>query len=600
MGWEAWLVCTIVVLVVYALARELASADLLLIGGLTIIILVQVMTGTNKLPAPKEAILGFGNDALVSVGALFVVVAGLTRTGAMSRISQPLIGQPKSVLEAQLRLLIPVTFFSSFLNNTPVVAMFMPVVADICKKTRISPSQLYLPLSHAATFGGICTVIGTSTNLVVNGMLIQRQLPTIQLFELSWVGVPCAICGLIYMMVTSRWLLPHRQPAITLTDDPRQYTVEMVVEPNGPLVGQSIEQAGLRHLPGLYLMEIDRGGNLLQAVTPQEPLQASDRLIFVGILESVVDLQKRRGLISANEPLFQLDSPRSQRRLIEAVVSPHCPLIGQTIRDGQFRTQYNAAILAVARGGKRVAGKIGDIVLLSGDTLLIEADRGFLARQRNSNHFFLVSNVENGEMPRFEHAGRALTVLIGMVTIVGLGWINMLEAAMAAACAMICLRCCSTSEARRQIDWSVLLAIGGALGIGKALEVCGAANVLASQIIGLAQGDAWWALLLVYLVTMLLTELVTNNAAAALMFPLAIATAQSLGVQFTPFAIAIMVSASAGYSTPFGYQTNLMVYTPGGYTFADYLRFGIPLNLLFMFVTVVFAPLVWPFQLPLP
>ncbi len=491
------------------------------------------------------------------------------------------------------------TTLSAFLNNTPVVAMFMPVVDEICKKTNISPSKLFMPMAFAATFGGVCTMIGTSTNLVVAGLIDKAQLPdlpAIEMFDITWVGLPCAAASVVFMLLFSRWLLPDRRPAISLTDDPRQYTVEMLVQPGGPLVGQSVEQAGLRHLPGLYLAEIDRQGSILPAVGPQERLQAGDRLVFVGIIESVVDLQKMRGLIPATDQTFKLDAPRMQRRLIEAVVSDRCPLVGKSIREGRFRSEYNAAVIAVSRSGKRIAARVGDIVLQPGDTLLLEAHQEFVQQRRNSSDFFLVSGVENSAPTRHERAWLALAILAAMVIVAGFEWLDMLTAALLAGLLMILARCCTGSEARQSIDWSVLLVIGASLGIGQALDTSGAAQVVASKLINLASGHPWLVLVMVYFVTMVFTELVTNNAAAVLVFPIALAAARSLSVSFMPFAITIMIAASGGFATPIGYQTNLMVYGPGGYRFSDYLRLGVPLDLVFMVVTVLVTPLVYPFR----
>ncbi|MGE3778898.1 MAG: SLC13 family permease [Pirellulaceae bacterium] len=529
------------------------------------------------------------------MAALFVVVAGLTQTGAMSLVTHRLIGRPRTVAEAQLRILLPVCGLSAFLNNTPVVAMFMPVVNDVCKKARLSVSKLFLPMAYAATFGGTCTLIGTSTNLIVDGQVRKAGLPELGMFDVSWVGLPAALAGMAFILATSRWLLPDRKPAISLSDDPRQYTVEMTVQTSGPLVGQSIEQAGLRHLPGLFLVEIERQGEALVAVRPQEKLQANDRLVFVGILESVVDLQKMRGLIPATSQTFQLAAPRANRCLIEAVVSDRCPLVDRSIRDGRFRTAYNAAVIAVARSGKRISARIGDIVLQAGDTLLLEAHPDFVQQQRNSRDFYLVSGVENSSLPRHDHAWLALTILLLMVGSVSLGLIDILPAALAAALALVASRCCTITEARQSIEWSVLIVIGASLGIGDALEKTGAAQTIASHVIGWAGGNAWVVLSVVYLTTMLFTEAITNNAAAVLVFPIALNAAQTLHVSHLPFVMAVMVGASAGYATPIGYQTHLMVYGPGGYRFSDYLRLGVPLDIIFFVVTVVLAPLVFPF-----
>lgn len=596
MTWEAWFAVGVTFLVVVGLARRWAGPDLVLMAGVTALAAVGLVTGSPRLPSPAAAVAGFGNTGLLTVAALYVVVEGLVRTHAMAMLTEPLLGTPRSVLEAQARLLLPTMGLSAFLNNTPVVAMFLPVVEDICTKARISPSKLFLPLSYAAIFGGVCTLIGTSTNLVVNGLVIAHSDPDgLRMFDITPVGLACAVAGTAYLMTVGRWLLPDRRPPISLSDDPRQYTVEMLVDPKGPLVGRTVEGAGLRHLPGLYLAEIERDGVALPAVGPEERLFGGDRLVFVGILDSVLDLQKIRGLQLATDQVFRLEGASTDRSLVEAVVSDRCPLVGRTIRDGRFRSVYNAAVIAVARSGRRVHGKIGDIVLRPGDTLLLVTNRNFAARHRNSPDFFLVSGVPGATPVRRERAWAALAILAAMVATVTVGWLDMLVASLIAAGLMIATRCCTGPEARQSFELSVLIVIGASFGIGKALESSGAATHIASSIVALAGGDPHRVLLAVYLVTTLFTELITNNAAAVLVFPVALAAAQSLGVDFTPFAIAIMVGASASFSTPLGYQTNLMVYGPGGYRFTDYLRVGIPLNVIFLVVTVLLTPRIFPF-----
>jgi di/tricarboxylate transporter len=399
----------------------------------------------------------------------------------------------------------------------------------------------------------------------------------------------------MFFVVFGTWLLPDRRPAVTTHDDPREYTVEMTVLADGPLVGKSVEEAGLRHLPGLFLARIERAGEEIAPVAPRERLHSGDRLVFAGVLDSVVDLQKMRGLARAPEPAHELDTPVTKRRLIEAVVSNRCPLVGTSIREGEFRAFYNAAVVAVARGGERLQGKIGDIVLQPGDTLLLETDEDFLLRQRNSSHFFLVSGVENSQPVRRDRAWVALALLVAMIVVASIGWIDLLTAAFITAGWMIALQCCSVSQARQSIDWSLLVVIAAALGIGKAIDMSGLADYLAEHIIGLAGGHPWAVLAAVYFVAMVFTELITNNAAAVLVFPIAMAAARSLSADSMPFVIAIAIGASAGFATPFGYQTNLMVYGPGGYRFTDYLRVGIPLDLLFMAVTVALTPYVFPF-----
>jgi di/tricarboxylate transporter len=588
LGWQAWATLGVVGSVIGLLVFTRYSPDIILLGGLALLLAAGILT-------PEEAFSGVSNPGIITVAVLFGVAAALRETGVISLVVRYVLGRPKSLASAKIRIMMPVAVISAFLNNTPVVATLMPAVDDWAKQNRLPVSKLLIPLSYAAILGGMCTLIGTSTNLIVNGLLIQTNHPSLNLFDITRVGAPCAVIGLVYMLVFSRWLLPDRRSAIRLMENPREYTVEMLVETGSSLVGQTIEQAGLRHLQGLYLMEIDRGDQVLAAVSPQERLQANDRLIFVGIVESVIDLQKIHGLTPSTDQIFKLDRPRSQRCLIEAVVSNTCPLVRRTIREGRFRTVYNAVVIAVARNGERLSQKVGDIVLRAGDTLLLETIPSFVDQQRDSRDFFLVSQVEGSTPPRHNRAWIALALMAAMVLVVAVGWLSMLKAAMLAGGLMLLAGCCSWSTAKGSVDLQVLLVIAAAIAIGKAMQVSGMAEVIAQTLIGLAGQRPWLVLAVVYGVTMIFTEMLTNTAAAVLVFPIAMATAQTLQVDFMPFVIVIMVAASASFATPLGYQTNLMVYGPGGYRFSDYLRIGAPLDLLIWVAAVAITPLVWPF-----
>ena len=589
LGWQAWTTITVTIGVFLLNALTTLSAEVVFLGGTAVLFVSGILT-------EADALAGFSNPGMITVAVLYIVVTGLSQTGGMNWISQRVLGLPQGQNMALLRLMAPVMGMSAFLNNTPVVAMFIPVVSDWSRKLRISPSKLMIPLSYAAIFGGICTLIGTSTNLVVNGLLVSAtDLPGLRLFDLALVGLPCAIVGMIYLYTTHHWLLPNRKPVISETDDVRQYTVEMMVPVASPLTGKSIEQAGLRNLPGLYVVEIIRQQQIIPAVSPKEILQDGDRLVFIGMIDSIVDLHRLRGLQPATDEVFKLDTPRSERCLIEAVVSNTCPLVGKTIREGKFRTQYKAVVLAVARNGERLAGKIGSIRLKPGDTLLLEANANFLSRQRISNDFYLVNGIPDSEPLRHEKAPLAIAILGIMVLLSALGIMSMLKAAVVASVAMLVTGCCSSVRAFRNIEWSVLLVIGAALSIGKALESTGAAGAIATSLIQFSGDNPLLALAIIYGVTNLLTEVITNNAAAALVFPIALALSRNLDVSFMPFAIAIMIGASASFSTPIGYQTNLMVYGPGGYRFSDFMRVGMPLNALFWIITVALTPLFYPF-----
>lgn len=588
MTWEGWLTVTVTAGLFVALASTRYSPDVLALAALGVLLVTGVLT-------PHQALAGFSNEGLITVAVLFVVAAGLRETGGMARVGQRLLGAPTTVRRAQARLILPTAVMSALMNNTPLVAMLLPVVDDWARKARMSASKLLIPLSYATILGGTCTLIGTSTNLVVDGLLVRAGQPGLGMFEISWIGIPVALVGLTYILLVGDWLLPDRRPPVSIHDDARRYTVEMLVEPDSPLVGQSIEEAGLRRLPGMFLIEIERRGDILPAVGPEERLQGGDRLVFAGIVESVVDLQKIRGLTPATNQVFKLNEPRERRALIEAVVSNSCPLIGKTVREGEFRSIYDAVIIAVARNGELVRKRIGDIELRAGDTLLLEARPSFVKDQRNSRDFYLVSRLEQGAIPRHRKAWIAIAILIGMVTTVTLDVLPVVTAAVAAAGLMIATRCLDWAVARRAVDLQVVLVIAATFGLGKALEVTGAAQRIAEVLVALAGGNPWATLVVIYGMTMLFTELVTNNAAAALLFPIALATANSLQVDVRPFAIAITMAASASFATPIGYQTNLMVLGPGGYRFSDYFRMGIPMSLLLWLMAALLIPRLWSF-----
>jgi len=333
----------------------------------------------------------------------------------------------------------------------------------------------------------------------------------------------------------------------------------------------------------------------MPAVSSFEVLRDGDRLIFAGIVESVIDLQKTKGLTPASNQIYKLDSSRQDRVLVEAVVSDSCPLVGKSVCKGRFRDFYNAVIIAVARNGRRVQQKIGDIVLRPGDTLLLESHHSFVEQQRNSRDFFLVSEIEDASPPQYHKAMLAMSILALMILLVTTGWLSMLKASLLAAGLMIITRCTSGREARRSVDWQVLIVIAASFGLGTALQNTGAAESIAISLIELAGGNAGISLAFMFAATALLSAVATNNAAAVIMFPIALTTANSLGVSLMPFVLTLMVAASASFATPIGYQTNLMVYGIGGYRFLDYLRIGIPLTLLVGLTTIIVVPLVWHF-----
>jgi di/tricarboxylate transporter len=589
MSIEVIFVLAIVFFMLVLLVATPLGTDTVLIGGLTMFLVSGIIS-------PAEALIGLSNEGMVTVAVLYVVGAGVRETGGTDLIIHRILGRPRSLADGQLKLMAPVAALSAFLNNTPVVAIMIPAVLDWSRRFSLQASRLLIPLSYASMLGGTCTLIGTSTNLVVSGLVKSNtDLEPLGFFDIAWIGVPCTIVGLLFVVLFTRWLLPERTPPISCWETPREYTIEMVVEPEGPLVDKTVEEAGLRHLPGMFLAEIERGGHLLAAVSPQEPLEPNDRLVFAGLVDAVVDLQKIRGLIPATNQIVKLDSRRSDRLLVEAVVSDRCSLVGRSIREAGFRSRYNAVVIAVARHGERLKINIGDVVIRPGDTLLLEAQPAFVEQQRDSFDFFLISPIEGAVSPRHDRAFVAMAILAVLVVVVSMRWLSMLEAALLAGGAMIVTGCVNGTQARRSVDWQVLLTIAASFGIGQALVNTGAAGLIANSLIKLAGEDPWVTLAVVYILTSVFTSLITNNAAVVLLFPIAITAANDLQVNLLPFVMTIMVGASASFATPIGYQTNLMVYTAGGYRFSDFLRIGLPLNVVIGIVTVVLVPLIWRF-----
>lgn len=583
MTWEAWASVLIMIASVVAMARGLAGPDLVLAAAMALLLALGILS-------PAEAAKGFGNEGMLSVAVLFVVAAGIENTGAMDWVVRRVLGRPRSVGAAQIRMMVPVATMSSFLNNTPVVAMMLPIVQDWAKRIGVSPSKLLMPLSWATILGGTVTIIGTSTNLVVTGLASQRR-PELSwnLFEISPIGLVVVAVGLTYIMVFSRWLLPDRSGNLPTLDNTRDYSVAFRVEADSPVVGQTIETAGLRHLPGLYLVEIEREDELLVAVGPDTRIRAADILLFVGLLDGVVDLRKIRGLIpAADDQVRKLGVPTQRRCLVEAVVAQGSALAGKTVREAAFRTHYRAAIIAVHRNGERLRSKVGDIELRTGDTLLLETQSSFLLDFRNDRNFALVSEVDRSTPVRHERGWIAVLALLAMVLVNALGFVPLFTAALACAGVMLLTRCLTGSEARRALDVEVLLAIAGSFGVGSALETTGAAKILGQNLVELTAPFGTLGVLFgAYFAVMVLTELITNNAAAALLFPVAIEAGEAAGIPIKAMCYVVMFAASASFMTPIGYQTNLMVYGPGGYRFGDFLRFGAPLQILLGIVTVL-------------
>lgn len=598
-NWQAILAVFVLVSVMAALMRN-RPPDAVLLGATVLFTLTGVIN-------TSEAFAGFSNEGMLTVAALFVVAAALRETGTLDTIGGIVLGRARTERGVTLRLAGSVTGMSAFLNNTPIVAMFIPILTRWCSKNGVSPSRLLLPLSYLTILGGTCTLIGTSTNLVVSGLLKQSMdadpnhslnLAPIGFFEVSWVGVPYAIIGSLYLIFIGYRLIPNRKDFLEkMNQSSREYLVDLRVEPGCSLIGKSVEDAGLRRLRGLFLIEILRKDEVISPVRPDRILSEGDVLTFTGEVSTIIDLERIQGLVPIADVGYEAHAlKRRSRTLCEAVVSATSPVIGKTIRDSDFRARYNAAVVAVHRGGERLQGRVGDIVLRTGDTLLLQSGPHFLSVHRNDPDFFLVSGIEDSRPVRHDKAGLSIGLLIALIVLMATNQVSIVTAAFLIAGLMVITRCISMGNARQSIDWRTLITIGASFGLGRALENSGLVTTVAEFVVGNIGVWGPYALLAgIYLMTSITTEVVTNNAAAVIMFPFAVAIANQYGVNPRPFVMAVMFAASASFMSPIGYQTNLMVYGPGGYRFTDFVRVGLPLELILWASAVLLIPIMWPF-----
>ncbi len=586
--WQGWLslLLTFGALLVLILTR--IGPHLVMMAVLTLLSVLGILS-------PGEALSGFSNSGLITVAAMFVVAAGIHSSGGVDLLVNKVLGQPTTVRSALTRIFAPVVLLSGFLNNTPVVATMIPAIHAWSRKINIPPSKLMIPLSYSAILGGTLTLIGTSTNLVVNGQYqaLTGQ-PGFSLFSIAAVGLPVAAAGVLFMWLLFPKWLPDRSDKKAFANL-REFTLEVSVAVDGPLVGKTVEEAGLRNQKRVYLVEIERDNTIVTAVPSEEKLKGGDRLVFAGDTEAVSDLLRIHGIVPSpeNGHVQPLSTDRAERRLVEAVVSPHCDAVGYAIRDARFRDRYGAVVLAVARNGERVKGNLGNIKLEAGDTLLLEARPAFVSRQRYNKDFLLINDLDT-ETPRHERAYLSWAILFVLVAAASFELVSMLDAALIGAGLMIATGCCSVSQAEKSLDLTVLITIAASFALGAALHKTGVAAYLAESIISLSFGHAWLMLILTYIAVSLLTEIITNNAAAVLMLPIVLEVTTKAGLNAEPFVFAIMMAASASFATPLGYQTNLMVYGPGGYRFSDFLRVGVPMNLFIGCATLTTLLIGWP------
>lgn len=589
MGAQGWVTLAVVLAAVGVLARDRLPPAPVILGSTVLLLILGVIT-------PEQAFAGFSNPAPITVGALFVVARAVEVTGALEPTVQALLGKARSSRQQLLRIVVPMAAASAFLNNTPLVAMAAPQVADWADRNNVPASRLLMPVSFAAILGGAVTAIGTSTNLVVSGLLVEAGQAPLRLFELAAVGLPIAAMGGLVMVLLAGRLLPDRRGARdTFDQSVREFSMAMRVVEGGALDGVTLEGGGLRRLEGTYCVQIERGRQVIAPVAPSEALRGGDVLTFVGRVDHIVDLQRARGLASTEAHHVERIGG-SEQRFFEVVIGADSPLVGRTLRDAGFRGRYQAAVLAIHRAGQRLDAQLGQVPLRLGDTLLVLADPGFRARWRETGDFLLIAPLATVATRRSRRAPLVGAIVFALVVVAGAGLLPILEASLAAAVLLVAVGALTLQDARRSVDVDVLVVIAAAFGLAAAVSESGLADRLADLLLDVfAPLGAVGALLGVLLATMALTEVLTNNAAAVLLFPIAVSTATTIGADPRPFAIAVALGASLSFLTPIGYQTNLMVYGLGGYRFGDYARLGAPLNVVTIVAALLIIPRVWPF-----
>ncbi|MCL7745489.1 SLC13 family permease [Guyparkeria hydrothermalis] len=574
---SAWLV----LLAIAALLAVLASGRVSPATAFAFTAVAFVLTG---LVAPAEMLANFTNPALATLTLLLLVSLALERSHFLDSIAERLVSGGEGL--ARFKLIGTTAVLSAFLNNTAVVGTFLGAIS---RQKRITPSRLLIPLSYASILGGVTTLIGTSTNLVVSSFAVNAGLPELTMFQFSLVGVPVALLGLAVLWWQAR-SLPHNERECG--GEAMSYFLAAEVRPDSPLIGNSIEANGLRQLEGLYLLEIERQGRLITPVGPDEVLAADDVLVFTGEVDKVQALQRFPGL--------QLFGHRADdllaTNLVEVVVSNQSELANRTLQEVDFRSMFNAGVVGIRRGNERIRGQLGRVPLRVGDCLLLATGADFRQHRNIDRNFHLLSG--SFQRPRLgaKQSGFALGGFFAVVAAAAAGWLSLFEGLLLLLGALLVTRILTVSEIRRRFPFEIVVIIGSALTLAEALENAGGAALIADLMQATFNGHGVFAAFVgAYLLTVVLTETVTNNAAAALAFPVAYATAQGFGVDPMPFVMAVAFGASACFLIPFGYQTHLMVYSSGRYRMGDYLRTGLPLTLVYSAAVIILIPLAFPF-----
>ena len=548
---------------------------------------------------PPEMLAGFANESIASVVLLIVLSAALRKNFPLESLIDSVYrlgtrGRPLGYRSFLLRMMVQVALFSSFINNTPIVALMTPYVFRWGRSNQVSPSRLLIPLSYATIMGGMVTLVGTSTTLVLNGFMIERGVGEIPGVSLLFIGGAVCLTGIGFLGLIGYRLLPDRRDILeSFEKNKREYLVETILSPGSSLEGKTVLEAGLRSLRGIYLVEIIRQQQTISPVNPQEKLCSDDVLIFAGETDYVVDLvDNRPGL---NLPQHADTRNTDQIEVIEAVVGANSSLVGQTAKEIAFRERYNAAIVAIHRNGERISGKIGEIKLRQGDLLLLYAGKDFRQRADLYRDIFIISQLKERLHPNRKKVWSFLGVALGTVVLVVLGQLSLFVGLLIIFAAMVGLRMLTLPDVKQEVDINLVGILVLSLALGQAMIKTGSGDLIARWLLDTTEGANVTVVLgSLLVITTLLTSFITNVGAVSITFPLAYSLSNSLEVEGTPFYLAIAYAASAAFLTPIGYQTNLIVYGPGGYNFRDFLRVGLPVTVIYLITVLLMIRWLYP------
>jgi di/tricarboxylate transporter len=534
----------------------------------------------------KSLLQNFANEGLATLVLLLLISTILENTVFVRQNSSFLFSKKRYTLSL-FKITSVTAFFSAFLNNTAVVAIMMSIVRQ--QKNEVS-SRFLLPLSYAAILGGTVTLIGTSTNLIVNSFVIDEGMPSLGMFDFAPIGIVLATCGLIYIILFSKKLLPE-----IITDDTsdrRAYFIEAKVTNKSTLIGNSVKENKLRNMRELFLAEIVRRDRLISPVTPSEIIEANDILIFAGNVHDIEELKSFSGLMIFEETGKILNS-----NLVEVIVSHQSILVGQKIKEAGFRSKFNASVVAVRRGNQPLGGKIGLIKIEAGDQMILSVGHDFKTRDNIKNNFYLISDINKNNFLSLRDSIMAILLFAAAILSSAMGLLSLFKATLIVLVTYIIMKWTKLRQLKHHLPFEMIIIIGSALGIAEVLISSGAATIIVDLITFMFHNMGNYGYLIaIYLLTLILTEIITNNAAAALMFPIAYATAQNHGIDIMPFVMAVAYGASASFITPYSYQTNLMVYSAGRYRFGDYVKYGLPISIIYSIITLIMLPIVFPLK----